>query len=333
MPVYRNIPTVLTADEILEKAFKRANKIQVQDKDRLRRERRMTQDRLNSLSNVIEAKLQKYVKTFPSLNKEAVFEEALIDLLIGADKMKHSLGALQWASKTVNKIAIEMSKKVRWEKKSLSKIVDNRKEAYGRISSVLKKVDKELTFLADAREKLKKMPTIDPKMPTAVVAGAPNVGKSKLVKRLSTAEPEVASYPFTTKELHVGVFEHRHLRYQVLDTPGLLDRSLDKRNEIEKQAILALRFLPHLIVFLLDPADDRNISLEEQKHLHQSLQNEFAHTKHIMVYNKADLKPAPAGEMGVSALTGEGVEELRTKIVEILEPIHMESDALDSYVY
>jgi nucleolar GTP-binding protein len=82
------------------------------------------------------------------------------------------------------------------------------------------------------------------------------VGKSSLLRCLSSAKPEIAQYPFTTKEIHVGHIEKTEKyitkRFQIIDTPGLLDRPLSKRNEIEKQAIAALTHLADLIVFVLD---------------------------------------------------------------------------------
>jgi len=46
----------------------------------------------------------------------------------------------------------------------------------------------------------------------------------------------VQPYAFTTKSLFVGHMDHKYLRWQVIDTPGLLDRPLEERNTIEMQA-------------------------------------------------------------------------------------------------
>ena len=47
--------------------------------------------------------------------------------------------------------------------------------------------------------------------------------------------------------------EHRGIRFQVIDTPGLLDRNPEERNTIELQAITALAYLNSAIIFILDP--------------------------------------------------------------------------------
>ena len=46
---------------------------------------------------------------------------------------------------------------------------------------------------------------------------------------------EVQPYAFTTKSLYVGHMDYRYLRWQVIDTPGILDRPLEERNTIEMQ--------------------------------------------------------------------------------------------------
>src|SRR5438874_10668737 len=52
-----------------------------------------------------------------------------------------------------------------------------------------------------------------------VVLGAPNAGKSRLVTRLTRATPEVAAYPFTTREPHAGMMDWEDVRVQLIDTP------------------------------------------------------------------------------------------------------------------
>jgi len=52
-----------------------------------------------------------------------------------------------------------------------------------------------------------------------VLLGAPNAGKSRLLTRLTRAAPEVAPYPFTTREPHAGMMDWEDVRVQLIDTP------------------------------------------------------------------------------------------------------------------
>jgi ribosome-interacting GTPase 1 len=54
-----------------------------------------------------------------------------------------------------------------------------------------------------------------------VIVGAPNVGKSRLLTRLSRATPEVAPYPFTTREPHAGMMDWEDVKVQLIDTPPI----------------------------------------------------------------------------------------------------------------
>jgi small GTP-binding protein len=54
-----------------------------------------------------------------------------------------------------------------------------------------------------------------------VIVGAPNAGKSRLLTRLTRATPEVAPYPFTTREPHAGMMEWEDVRVQLIDTPPI----------------------------------------------------------------------------------------------------------------
>src|SRR5207249_6908537 len=127
-----------------------------------------------------------------------------------------------------------------------------RQQAYGRLSSVVKQVAPDLDALIEARRALRRIPQIDPDVPTIVVAGYPNVGKSSFVRAVSTGRPKIADYPFTTRRVSLGHVDRGLDRYQILDTPGLLDRPMEKRNMMERQAISALAHLADGVLFLLD---------------------------------------------------------------------------------
>lgn len=61
------------------------------------------------------------------------------------------------------------------------------------------------------------------------------MGKSSFVNSVTRANVEVQPYAFTTKSLYVGHTDYQYLRWQVIDTPGILDKPLEDRNTIEMQ--------------------------------------------------------------------------------------------------
>lgn len=312
-----DIPTVLTADEVLDKAFRKASKVDYEGPTRLETVRETNISKLKSASDVIVSTLGRYVKSFPSIDRQSPFYSELIDMTIGRDKLKKSLGAMDWCRGSVARVSKAAQREIA-SARHISAIDEIRRGAYGRISSFVKQVDKELKFLAKARHTMRKFPTVNPENPTIVVAGAPNVGKSALVARISTAKPRVAVYPFTTQEISVGTFEKKYLRYQVIDTPGLLDRDLSDRNPIELRAVLALRHLADVIVFIFDPTETCGYLMEQQEHLLETIKKEFADVPVIEVENKSDLSKSGNKRIKISAETGAGVQKLIDSLAEQL---------------
>ena len=318
---WRSIPTVLYPQEILDKAFSRAsNQAElVEDPDKYHRVRKQMTRMVQSASDVIAKTLNSYVDRRPSLNALSEFERALVDAAVGCDKYRKNLGTLQWAAERSQRISGEAQTKI-LRLRDIDGFHKARRHAYGRLSSVIDQISPQIIWLGEARNVLRKLPSIDPHEPCIVVAGSPNVGKSALISALSSGEPQVASYPFTTKQIHLGHFTHRRRVYQMVDTPGLLDRPMGERNQIELQAIAALEHSGDALVFLLDRTEQSTTPIDEQENLLSEVKGLISERPIFVVTSKADLMEGDVeqDDASISSLTGEGLEELRTILIDVI---------------
>jgi len=289
----KKLPTVLTSEEILDKAFGRASKVGG------RNPRERVLNKLSTVSNILGEYFNRVIKSHPSYENLPEFYRDMIDLLVGVGRIKRALASLNWANGMIRRIVNRAIGDVKGGKDPVKVL----RSAYGRISSIVDQIDGELRFLNDLRRILREIPTLT-EDPTVVVAGYPNVGKSSFVSRVSSVKPEVASYPFTTKRIHVGYFEIDGRRVQIIDTPGLLDRPLYRRNEIERKAILCLKHVADCILFIIDPT----IDLKPQERLLRDIEENF-NVPIILAYSKSDLhdkRDLPA----FSSVSGEGIGDI-----------------------
>ena len=243
----------------------------------------------------------------PFLDSLHPFYRELIELMIDRATYKHSLAKVGHATKALSSIYKDAVIAIR-SATTNNDIVKARRSFLARIRDLLMDLKPELDFLKNAAAKLDKLPNIDPSLFTIVVSGMPNVGKSSFVRCVSSGKPKVAEYPFTTKELHVGHFTVLNdVKVQVIDTPGLLDRPLSERNRIELQAILALKYLARVIVFILDPTNHSGYPLREQLNLLREVRSNFSNTPLLLLVNKIDI--ATEDEVNTALSSAAAIDE------------------------
>jgi len=169
-----------------------------------------------------------------------------------------------------------------------------------------------------------------------IIAGMPQVGKSTLVSRISSAKPEVAPYPFTTKHIILGHVELGPIKIQVVDTPGILDRPVEEMNEIERRAVAALKHLKAITVFLLDPSRDSYYGFEQQVSVLKSVAEFVGKDKLVVVFNKIDRVDESrkaecrkivesigfSVDLEISALLGYGIDKMLQLVIEKIEQLY-----------
>ena len=207
---------------------------------------------------------------------------------------------------------------------------------------------RSLGALVDLQKELRKIPVVELETPTVVLVGAPNVGKSSIVRCVSSGTPEVNDYPFTTRGVTIGhvinkASRHPLPRYQVMDTPGLLDRPEEERNEMENLTFASLLHLPTAVIFVVDPSglSGDQSSLERQLNVRAALRGRFPRRPWLDVISKGDLAVDAAvleliasrgvaldQALRVSTSSGDNVDVLRAAVERLLVDLQAQLAAM-----
>jgi GTP-binding protein len=166
------------------------------------------------------------------------------------------------------------------------------------------------------------------------IIGLPNAGKSTLIAAISSARPKIANYPFTTLTPSLGVVQTDWTEpFVVADIPGLIKGA-------HQGTGLGIKFLRHIertriLVHLIDASSiDPDDPLSQYHTINQELvmyDEKLVQKPQIVVLNKLDLpgvrKAAEIFQSAlkdkkvvlISALTGQGLEQLTSQIVHLLD--------------
>jgi GTP-binding protein len=183
------------------------------------------------------------------------------------------------------------------------------------------------------------------------MVGFPNAGKSSFLARVSAAKPKVADYPFTTLSPNLGVAYHKHVSFVVADLPGLIEGAAEGKG-------LGVQFLRHtertrVLIHLIDPAgymgQDPVSGVKTIENELKTFSPKLAKEPRILVVNKMDL---PEGEavfkavkkkypkarvMAASVATGEGIDAILDRVIELLAssdgPVHFEDKVVDETLH
>jgi nucleolar GTP-binding protein len=311
---FEDLPTTPRSEELVDKAFSRAARA-----GRAKQGKEAQESMLQTAGNILSDNLENVVTSWPDFDDLDPFYHEFADATLsdtdvgGVDALRQSLSAVMTAGRQADEIKGEYQGRIRTADTETARKL--RKQSFARLADVTEDLAEDLLAVGEARDALRALPDIRADEPAIVVAGYPNVGKSSFVDHLTNADNETAAYPYTTTGLDVGHLERDHVRYQLVDTPGLLDRPAEERNAIESQAVSALSHLADAVLVLVDASEECGYPLERQLELLAELRSSFD-VPVLSVCNKADRSRDVEADHYMSVETGENVEAVLEAAVE-----------------
>jgi nucleolar GTP-binding protein len=322
---FENLPTTPRSSELIDKAFSRASRA-----GRAKSGFEAQTSMLQTASNILSDNLENVVTDWPDFDYLDPFYIDFADAVItgettigtedkrGVDALRQHLSKVTFASRKTGEIRSEYQTKMR-NASDIDHARKLRKQAFARLADIVEQVEDDLMAVSTARDALRDLPDIRPDEPTIVVAGYPNVGKSSFVNATTRASNEINSYPFTTTEIHVGHVEHQHIRYQLVDTPGLLDRPAEERNDIESQAVSALEHLGDCVLFVVDASGECGYPVDVQLELRDALAEQFENAPVLTVCNKADRSRDVEADLYMSVTEDDNVQGVLEAAIDAID--------------
>jgi nucleolar GTP-binding protein len=384
----RRLPVVKSPMELINKTRKIAFQVKADSniKNARNRARKHGAETMDAITKGLCVPLRDVVKGYKyELRRLHPFEKVVADLTARARQKKDGL-VLQDVLDEIHEARKEILLAGKdWTAKA--KNADTAREAMDTMRLGEEKMyelfeqvaTKHVKLIIELQKALRTTPAVRLDTPAVVLVGAPNVGKSSIVRAISSATPEVNNYPFTTRGMtlgHVQVFwkddtttaaavipemnEIKNGRFepqelsgtyaftqlcQVMDSPGLLARSDNVRNEMEALTMAAMQHLPTAVMYVMDlsgGAGDKCSSIEDQLQLRREVRARFPRRPWIDVVAKydlgvvdgsieeleeiLDLEGAPYIKLSIKDETG--VDDLRDEVMRMLGEVRVVLDAM-----
>ncbi|XP_039816398.1 nucleolar GTP-binding protein 1-like isoform X4 [Panicum virgatum] len=298
---FQKIPMVMPATDILMSAQRKSRNVPPTKgiANIAKRERNKGAKQLDALMKELSVPLRTYTENFPKRRDLHPYERSLIELTFGEGYYEQVLGRVDALRKRITSVGKQHA--------SVCAKSTTKREAEERLTEGRKRLEEAFQH-----------------------------GKHAIDDLVNIAK--VCSYPFTTRGILMGHIVSNHERFQVTDTPGLLTRHDDDRNNIERLTLAVLSYLPIAVLYVHDMSEDCGTSVADQYITYKHIKERFGDRLWIDVISKCDLlgkkapissddadeevaqyrRFGPEGALQVSVQSEIGVKELKERVHQLL---------------
>lgn len=339
---FRDLPSLPLHTEYYNTAIKQSNKIHIGKRGKTGKQYilELNHKKLQCIHNNIYNRLYKIYQQFPDTNKLHPFECNIIELSLKQykfDILYHSNNKLHNNQHIQQRNGVQhyndILKLVKSYCNSLLSIYQQYSSMLNKQGHSIKAIEQiyndaidaynnkwhnsnSITLYNSLKQLIKlcyNLPVFNPTQLTIALLGCPNVGKSSIVRMLSSVKPEIQNYSFTTRGIIVGhmyvnkynnsnddelydydIIQSQPYKVQITDTPGLLPRHDSKRKSIELLTLSVLKYMSTkpVILYITDLSQHCGYTVQQQLAVRYEIIKRYGDSIQLIdIVSKCDIEP------------------------------------------
>jgi nucleolar GTP-binding protein len=225
---------------------------------------------------------------FPSIDYIHPFFGDLLNLMFERQHYKIALAKISVSKRKINYICKNFVKIVKNGNTSYV-CKQSKKEALGRICTVVKKLNKSFVFLEKVRKHLDNLPNLDPYRKIIVLHGSSKVGKSSFLNKTTRANVKLGDHNRNNNFILIGHMQSNFSQLQILDVTGTFTQSICKENRFIMKVYSIFLNLDCINLHFLDLSECFSSSFNTQIKIFKSLWDTSNVIIKLPVFTKTDL--------------------------------------------
>jgi len=254
----------------------------------IERIRRFYIKKIKYVQQNFSSQITEILDNFPSIDYIHPFFGDLLNLMFERQHYKIALAKISVSKRKINFIC-----------KNFVKIVKNgdtsyvckqsKKEALGRICTVVKKLNKSFVFLEKVRKHLENLPNLDPYRKVIILNGSSKVGKSSFLNKTTRANVKIGDSNRNNNFILIGHMQNNFSQLQILDVTGTFVQSIRQENRFLMKVYSIFLNLDCINVHFLDLSECFSSSFNKQIKIFKSLWDISPVIVKLPVFTKTDL--------------------------------------------
>ena len=282
---------ILNAESLLNKIFsstQRKTPTLVHKRYSIERIRKFYIRKIKFVQQNFVKQISDIIDSFPSIDYIHPFFGKLLSLMFQRQHYKMALYRLSKSKLIIDIICKNFIKLVK-NGNSLYICKQLKKEALGRMCTVIKKLTKPLVFLEKVRMHIEKLPEIDPHRKSVILCGCPKVGKSSYLNKTTRANVKVGNLGINNNLILTGHMQFNFSRLQILDTIGVTKKIIQHPNSFGVQMYSIFLDLDCTVLHFFDFSEICSTTLSNQINVFKILNNINPYVEKMLILTKMDL--------------------------------------------